>query len=69
MSLMDYLKDDPRQEIAWAATFVTSVVLLAMDKLDQWPFVVLVCVSLMTLLGAQYFGGVKAGPGGIEVKR
>lgn len=69
MGLADFLRDDPRQEIAYLVTLLAAVVMRWADKLGDWPFVALMGVALVTLLGASYFAGLKAGPGGIEVRR
>jgi len=69
MSLYDYIKNDPRQEIAFLLVVVISTVMRWADKLGDWPWVVTMCLALVTLLGAQTYAGIKAGPEGFEVKR
>lgn len=39
------------------------------DKLGDWPTVAMFALALLTLLGSERFGGVKIGPGGVEVDR
>lgn len=58
---------DERHEVAAWLVMLTAIVLLVTERLDQWPFVALIATSLVTLLGSQYFRGVRVGPSGIEV--
>jgi hypothetical protein len=59
---------DEQHEVAAWLVLATSIALLVTGRLDQWPFVALVATSLVTLLGSQYFRGVRVGPQGIEVR-
>lgn len=60
---------DEHHEIAAWVVLVTAIGLRVADRLDQWPFVAMVCAGLVTLLGSAYFAGVKVGPSGIEVDK
>lgn len=68
MGLGDFLRDDPRQEIAYLVTLGVATALRVMDKLGDWPYVALMGVALVTLLGTAYFAGLKVGRDGFEVK-
>jgi hypothetical protein len=39
------------------------------ESLGDWPFVAMVGLCLVTMLGTQHFEGVEAGPGGWKVSR
>lgn len=58
---------DEKAEIAGWIVLVLAVAGRVTDTLDQWPAVSLVGLALVTLLGAEYFRGVKVGPTGIGV--
>jgi hypothetical protein len=58
---------DEKAEIAGWIVLLLAVGGRWFDRLDQWPAVSLVGLSLVTMLGAQYFRGVKVGPTGIGV--
>lgn len=60
---------DEHNEIAAWLVLIGAVALLLVGKLDQWPFVALVGLGLVTLLGSKYFAGVRVGPGGVEVDK
>lgn len=60
---------DEHNEIAAWLVLITAVVLLLLGKLEQWPFVALVGLGLVTLLGSKYFAGVRVGPSGVEVEK
>lgn len=69
MGLADYIRDDPRQELAFLLVVIISTVMRWADKLSDWPWVACMCVALVTLLGVKTYAGIKAGPSGIEVGR
>ena len=60
------LFDEHNEVAAWLVLF-SMVGLLLSGKLDQWPFITGVGLSLVTLLGSKYFGGIKVSTDGIEV--
>jgi len=37
------------------------------DKIEDWPMVAMIAISMLTLLGVERFRGVRVGPGGVEV--
>lgn len=67
MSLHDYLKDDPRQELAFALVLTLATVMRWTERIGDWPFVALVGVALVTLLGTRAYRGLRAGPSGLEI--
>ena len=58
---------DEKAEIAGWIVLILAVAGRYLDKIDQWPTVALIALALVTMLGAQYFRGVKVGPSGFEV--
>jgi hypothetical protein len=41
---------------------------IVLDRLEDWPGVALIGLSLLTMLGSAYYKGVSIGPGGLDVK-
>lgn len=66
VSKITELFDEHNEVAAWIVLF-TNVGLLLTEKLDQWPFVVGVGLSLVTLLGSKYFSGIKVSAEGLEI--
>ena len=60
---------DEHHEVAAWLVLVGSFVLLSVGKLEQWPFVAMVGLSLLTLLGSKRYSGISVGPGGLEVEK
>ena len=61
------LFDEQHEVMAWIV-MVLATIGRSTEHLDQWPTVALVCTSLITMLGASYYAGVKVSKDGIEVK-
>jgi len=58
---------DEKAEVAGWLLLVLAALGRYFEKLDQWPTVGLVALSMTTLLGVQYFRGLSIGPAGIGV--
>lgn len=61
------LFDDQHEIMAWCVLVMTAVG-VATDRLEDWPGVCLVALSLVTTLGSAYYKGIKIGPGGLNVE-
>jgi len=61
---------DEKSEIAAWLVMLAAFALLATEKLEQWPFIAMVGLGLLTLLGTGYYGAkFKVGPQGVEVEQ
>lgn len=58
---------DEHHEIAAWLVLIIAVAGRFADKIDQWPMVAMVALSLVTLLGSDRFRGLNVGPGGVGV--
>jgi len=61
------LFDEQHEIMAWI-TLAFALGGIATDRLEDWPGIVLVALSLVTMLGSAYFKGISIGPGGLDVK-
>lgn len=61
------LFDEQHEVMAWIV-LVLATLGRSTGHLDQWPTVAMVCTSLVTMLGANYYSGLKVGKDGVEVK-
>lgn len=61
---------DEKSEIAAWVVMLAAFVLLFTGKLEQWPFIAMVGLALLTLLGTGYYGArFRVGPQGVEVEQ
>lgn len=66
ISRITQLFDDQHEIMAWLV-LALAVAGVATGTLESWPGVGLAGLSLITMLGAAYYKGVKLGPGGLDV--
>ena len=61
---------DEKAEIAAWLILLSAHTLLVSARLEQWPFVAMVGLALLTFLGTGYYGAkFKVGPQGLEVSK
>lgn len=58
---------DEKSEVAGWVVLIYSFVSLPLGWLEQWPGVVTIGLSLVTLLGSQYYKGVRLSKDGLEI--
>ena len=60
--------DDQADVMAWVVLIIAVAGRLT-ENLSDWPFVAMIGLCLVTMLGAHHYDGVKAGPAGFSVDR